>query len=82
MAKKDGVISISSGQVSLQPQTKFDNTLQTDVFTGFTSSIQLSAIVKGEIVCELAQESFPRRTTSCASFVFGRISTSHRVNQK
>lgn len=51
MAKKDGVISISSGQISLQPQTQWDSEQQTDVFNGFLSTIELAAIVKGEIVC-------------------------------
>jgi hypothetical protein len=53
MAETDGVVSISAGQISLQPQYQWDDTVETDVFNGFLSTIELAAIVKGEIVCAL-----------------------------
>jgi hypothetical protein len=53
MAETDGVVGISAGQISLQPQYQYNDTVETDVFNGFLSTIELAAIVKGKIVCAL-----------------------------
>lgn len=52
----EDVISISSGGVSLQPQYTYDDTIQASVFTGYTSSIQLTAIVKGDYAGEFLNQ--------------------------
>lgn len=72
LAGTDGVVSIASNGLSLTPQYTYDDTLQKQVFTGFQSSVQLTAIVKSDVVCGGV------RGRVCVSFFVGSLTRTLR----